>query len=60
MNREVESMPTNYSKGRNLECSVKKKLETAGYTVFKGAGSRPFDLVYYQLTSKMKELLCSL
>lgn len=38
-------MPSNYSKGRNLEYSVKRRLESLGYTVFRCAGSRPVDLI---------------
>ena len=38
-------MSSNYSKGRSLEYTVRKKLQALGYTVFRCAGSRPVDLV---------------
>ena len=38
-------MPTNFSKGRNLEYAAWDRLRTLGYTVFRCAGSRPIDLV---------------
>ena len=38
-------MTSNYSKGRGLEYTVRKKLQALGYTVFRCAGSRPVDLV---------------
>lgn len=38
-------MPSNYAKGRNLEYSVRERLKTFGYVVFRCAGSRPVDLI---------------
>ena len=38
-------MPSNYSKGRNLEYSVRERLKALGYIVFRCAGSRPVDLI---------------
>ena len=38
-------MVSNYSKGRNLEYSVKERLKGLGYMVFRCAGSRPVDLI---------------
>jgi len=38
-------MPSRYEKGRRLEYAVKRRLEAAGYTVFRCAASRPCDLI---------------
>jgi len=34
-----------YRRGRSFEYTVKKKLETLGYRVFRCAGSKPIDLI---------------
>ena len=38
-------MANNYTKGRNLEYSVKERLRGLDYVVFRCAGSRPVDLI---------------
>lgn len=38
-------MSSTYSKGRNLEYAVRRKLRSRGYVVFRCAGSRPVDLI---------------
>lgn len=36
---------SNYSRGRNLEYAAKKRLQEAGFAVFRCASSKPVDLV---------------
>jgi Holliday junction resolvase len=38
-------MPSNVHKGRALEYSVRDRLRSLGYVVFRCAGSRPVDLI---------------
>ena len=38
-------MLSRYAKGRRLEYAVKRRLEVAGYTVFRCVASRPCDLI---------------
>jgi Holliday junction resolvase len=41
-------MPSTQSIGRQLEYTVRRKLRTLGFTVFRCAGSRPVDLVAFR------------
>jgi len=50
-------MVSNYSKGRNLEYSVRERLKGLGYTMFRCAGSRPVDLIAIK-ESKMLLVEC--
>lgn len=38
-------MPSTQSKGRQLKYTVRRKLRSLGYYVFRCAGSRPVDLI---------------
>ena len=49
-----------YHRGRNWEYEVKERLERAGWSVFRSAGSKPCDLLAFRLGSTPLWVECKL